>query len=110
MSTPYRAAREAIAAQGGPAADTEHRLPCTVCGTATLHATLAQYGARCWSCFDAYCRERPATPTLAFTRPSHGDKAWAHQLRHREQQGEALPALQRRMWRQALHVPLGDPA
>jgi hypothetical protein len=40
----------------------ENRLPCRACGTATLIATLSNYGARCFRCYEDYCRE--PTPKL----------------------------------------------
>lgn len=40
----------------------EQFLPCSFCGDATPHGTLATFGARCKPCFDAYCLERPEPP------------------------------------------------
>lgn len=34
-----------------------NRRPCHVCHTATLVATLSQYGGRCFSCYGDYCTE-----------------------------------------------------
>jgi len=35
----------------------ENRRPCLRCNTPTLVSTLNHYGARCFSCYEAYCRE-----------------------------------------------------
>ncbi len=37
-------------------------------------------------------------------------KAWAHALRQRERDGQALTGYQRRIWREALGLDSGDPA
>ena len=37
-------------------------LPCSFCGGATPHATLATYGARCMRCFDEFCARQSAPP------------------------------------------------
>jgi hypothetical protein len=37
----------------------EGRLPCRWCGAPTLGATLSQYGARCFECYEAYCNAPP---------------------------------------------------
>ena len=42
--------------------DPGNRLPCTPCGEATLIATLSNFGARCFACYQAYCRAPRETP------------------------------------------------
>ena len=90
---------------------------CAWCKRATLKTTLGQYGARCHACFDAYCQEG-AEPVEGLTRadklallermrrlftaPARDPKAWARELREREDAGEILSSTQRRMWRAAL--------
>ena len=93
------------------------KLNCTVCKKLTQRAELGNYGARCHGCFTGYCNElnRDIGPiatredkleVLAWLRDifatPKGPKAWAHQLREREQAGGELSRLQRRMWRAAL--------
>lgn len=41
--------------------------PCTFCGRSTPHATLANYGARCFACFEAYCEKGLKGATHGFT-------------------------------------------
>lgn len=54
MSSSYRKTVEKLAEQG----DVMNNMPCHWCSTPTARSTLAQYGARCFSCYEAYCRER----------------------------------------------------
>jgi len=86
-----------------PSANEEiRRTPCLWCKSLTLVETLNQYGARCFNCYEAYCREpQPAPSVMADKR--HGDpKAWAEALKQREEAGERLTLAQRDMWRAAL--------
>lgn len=66
--------------------DTGDRLPCMWCKEPTARATLSQYGARCFSCFEAYCQGpkpelhskfsgKPAKPPgkLDFSLPKQGE-------------------------------------
>lgn len=47
----------------------ETRLPCRRCDTPTSTKDLNTYGARCYSCFQAYCRE-PQPPQKLFASPA----------------------------------------
>lgn len=47
----------------GQAPGVAQRKPCMRCGDPTLVATLNHYGARCFTCYEAYCRE--PLPALA---------------------------------------------
>ena len=49
-------------------------LPCSFCGYATPHSTLAAFGARCKPCFDAYCLEQPKPPA----NPQGRQRAFMH--------------------------------
>lgn len=80
--------------------DVERRLPCRFCGQSTLIETLSQYGARCWSCYEAYCQQLQTSPHVG--DKTGGPRAWAYELRNREQRGERLSIVQREMWRQAI--------
>jgi len=77
-------------------------LPCRYCGKQTLVETLSQYGARCFSCFEAYCAEagrkhysvnRDATIRIG-QGGDGGPRAWAYKLRERHQNGERLTRAQ----------------
>lgn len=37
--------------------ESDKRLPCATCGEVTLIATLRDFGARCFGCYQAYCRD-----------------------------------------------------
>jgi hypothetical protein len=58
-------------------------LPCMVCRMPTAHITLRDYGARCFPCFQAYCRavpksqppSRAAQALQASARREHGAEA-----------------------------------
>lgn len=90
---------------GQPSMPAELRLPCRWCHTPTLRTMLAQYGARCLQCYEAYCREPQRSPNVGNKR-DHGPKAWAHALRAREAAGERLSVAQRDMWCAALQGEL----
>ena len=79
---------------------TEGRLPCRWCQKQTLVSTLAEYGARCFACYEAYCRDVPRAPQTGDKR--RGPRAWAYALRDREQAGERLTIAQRAAYRDAL--------
>lgn len=83
-------------------ADRFAMLPCSNpnCGTATPRATLAQYGARCFPCYEAYRRE--PQPRIYVGDKREDPKSWAYALKAREEAGERLSPPQRDMWRQAL--------
>lgn len=77
-------------------------LPCRVCGKSTLVETLSNYGARCFSCFEAYCAAA-GTSAAPVTREAvkrigqggeGGLRAWAYRLRERHQGGERLTRAQ----------------
>lgn len=47
----------------------DKRGECITCSTPTLNATLSQYGARCWTCYLAYCREPQGRQKLPMVAP-----------------------------------------
>lgn len=56
-----------------PAGETSAMLPCSRCSTLTPRGILVHYGARCLSCYRAYCQEpqpQPRPPQPA--RRRHG--------------------------------------
>jgi len=90
---------------GQPAFVDDGRLPCRWCRMPTLRVTLAQYGARCYPCFEAYCSEPQPAALLADKRL--GLKAWAWALKAREEHDpKSLTAAARDMWRAALQPEL----
>lgn len=79
------------------------RLACMWCGRDTPREMLAQYGARCRSCFDAYCADVPPRapgPPEGVVPP--GPKAWAHRLKWRHEHGERLSQTQIWMYQTCL--------
>lgn len=86
----------------------DKRQPCRWCDAPTSIATLNQYGARCFGCYESYCRNVPeATPYMADKRKGE-PKAWAHSLKAREESGERLSPTQRQMWRAAFGPQLSE--
>jgi hypothetical protein len=78
-------------------------LPCGWCQTMTDRAALSTYGARCFRCYQAYCRE----PQPGGSLPSKAEKdanprAWAYALKAREEAGEPLTIVQMQAWREAI--------
>lgn len=90
-----------------PVGGIEVRMPCHLCGGATLWATLSQYGARCYGCYVAYCRTPQSGPKFVGDGRL-GPTQWADALRQREQSGERLTPFQREAWRRATN-PHGLP-
>ena len=82
------------------AADEVGRMPCSWCKTPTLKAMLNHYGARCFSCYEAYCQESQPGPNVGDKRK--GPMDWAHAFKAREDAGEQLGHAQRQMWCNAL--------
>ena len=77
-------------------------LPCRVCGKSTLVETLSNYGARCFSCFGAYCHNAGSRPgpvsRAALKRIGQGGdggpREWAYRLREQHQGGGRLTRVQ----------------
>lgn len=79
-------------------------LPCAWCRRLTLRTMLAQYGARCLQCYDAYITASNPQPEWMRPIPANvrmvAPKAWAGVLQKREESGERLSKAQRDMWRE----------
>lgn len=95
-------------------------LPCRACGHATPPAILSQYGALCSTCHheanasDASARRLSEADKRAVVaamrdgvRPVNTFKAWAWELKRREEAGDRrLTRFQRDAWRYALSAEL----
>lgn len=77
-------------------------MACNCCHTPTAQSVLASLGARCFTCYLAYCRAQ--LPKVYVGDKRQGARSWAHALRRREESGEVLSPTQRVMWREALAV------
>jgi hypothetical protein len=93
----YKTVRKELADQ----AVDEKRAPCTVCSTPTLRETLTQYGARCFSCYEAYTREQRTFPDVG-SKHQRGPRDWAHALKRRHDAGEQLTPAQISAYRATL--------
>lgn len=82
-------------------------LPCAKCGRQTQHATLANYGARCFQCYEDYLKATPDEVQLA--DKSQDPKGWAKLLRKRELMGERIGQVRRSMWRSVLGDSSNEP-
>lgn len=101
--TTYRsraAEREGQPDEGSPL---QPLLPCTRCQTPTAHSTLATLGARCFTCYLAFCRQQQPKVDVGDKRDNA--RSWAHALKAREDAGEKLSPAVRAMWRAALRQP-----
>lgn len=99
----YRAPRGKALARREEPGPVVHQ--CRWCGAQTAYATMSSLGARCSSCYDAYCRrlpERPPEAPPSAIPPHAGPAAWAYRLRWRHQQGERLTAAQVSMYAEAI--------
>jgi len=88
-----------------PPTGNERYMPCHRCSDMTHVATLTQYDAMCFRCFEAYCREPQATPKFMGDK-REGACSWAEALQKREQSGERLSLFQKTCWREALGLPI----
>jgi len=98
----------------GQAVEAEDKVSCLFCGRQSDRETLSKYGARCGKCYAEWLGSTPAQATAltiaekrAIAEKMSGigrtpAKAWAHVLRAREEAGDPLSRLQKRMWREAL--------
>lgn len=83
-----------------------NRLACSWCSKSTLRSVLSQYGARCFECFEGYCR-RPQDHAQVGDKEV-GPKGWAYALKRREVAGERLTGAQKAMWRTAIGESVDD--
>ena len=86
-------------------------LPCRVCATSTMVETLSMYGAMCARCYEGYCN--PGDESRRYRKPDPerlrayfaqladgirerrgNPRAWADDLRAREEAGEVLSITQ----------------
>lgn len=98
-TTPRRRSLSDDSDDAGSLGPVTHR-PCTFCGKATLIATLANYGARCNACYEAFCRE--PQPHVDVGDKRLDPRSWAHALKRRHEAGERLTPPQIAMYRAAL--------
>jgi hypothetical protein len=73
---------------------TGDRLACAHCQTLTLRATLSQYGARCFGCYQAFCRT--PQPYRRYTQAGGKPNAYelVQRLMDRKAAGEQLTKAQ----------------
>jgi hypothetical protein len=67
-------------------------MPCLFCREPTLRETLSLYGARCFKCYEAYCREPRVFHDVG--KKSDDPRAWAYALQRRHEAGERLTPAQ----------------
>lgn len=93
----FREVRQELMTQTG---DAPPEMACRWCGKMTSVGSLNAYGARCFKCYEDYCR---ASQSYVDTgNKNDSPKAWAYALKKREENGEPLSSVQRTMWRAAL--------
>lgn len=98
---------------------------CCTCRRLTDGTELAEFGARCGACYEAYCRAAPSGPIprntaekrailerlrAVMAQQSKDPKNWAYRLRDREARGDRLTPFQREAWRNALRLPITEAA
>lgn len=86
----YRKVRAQLADQD---VGNEDMAPCSRCQTATRRETLSLLGARCPSCYRAYCAEIPERPRVTYARDDWA-RSWAWNLKARHEAGERLTPAQ----------------
>lgn len=75
---------------------------CSVCMMGAEYSDLATYGARCWKCYDTYCKSAPHyEPQPTFT----GDaKDWARRILHKEKNGLPVSQIAVKFAKEALRI------
>lgn len=79
---------------------------CRYCGKPTPYETMANLGARCGACSEAFCRNLPPRPFVPVDAVPHGTPkglVWAYRLRGRHQAGERLTRAQIAAYTSALN-------
>ncbi len=76
--------------------------PCKWCSKTTIKETLANYGARCYECYERYVTESTPPGPLVEKEKYGEHRAWAYALRTRETVGASLSGAQKAMWRAVL--------
>ena len=78
--------------------------PCTVCKEITAHEDLMTYGARCWKCYDIYCRTAP--PFIAEPNKYHENdkKAWAKRIMDKHNEGRPVSKIALEFAKEALKI------
>jgi hypothetical protein len=103
MTGTYRS-RAAAQSADGAAPSSEASLACSFCGTPTPQSTLSTLGARCFTCYLAFCRQQQ--PKVFVGDKRQDVRGWARALKAREESGERLDPTVQAMWRRALqHQP-----
>jgi hypothetical protein len=101
IKSSYRAVRDALTGS----TDTGDKLPCSLCGAPTKRETLSDLGARCFPCYQSYCREQHEYPDVG-NKHARGPRDWAYALKRRHEAGERLTPVQISSYRSVLrHEP-----
>ena len=84
------------------AADGVFVYTCSVCMMGADKEDLSRFGARCWKCYDNYCKEAPHYhPQPQFTGDS---RDWARRILHKEQNGEPVSKVAIQFAKEALRL------
>jgi hypothetical protein len=103
MTGTYRS-RAAAQSADGNAPSSEVNLACSFCATPTAQSTLSTLGARCFTCYLAFCRQQQPKVFVGDKRQDF--RGWARALKAREEAGQRLDPAVQAMWRRALkHEP-----
>ena len=99
MTSTYVTVRKELAAQ-----NTDSTLKCMVCGHPTAWDVLSMHGARCYPCYQQYCRADPEWPEpVKLPAIEHNSRlSWAYRLKWREERGDHMTQVQKTLWREAL--------
>jgi hypothetical protein len=81
------------------------RYVCTVCMMEAEHKDMVTYGARCWKCYDDYCKSAPRyQPQPVFA----GDqKDWARRIMNKQKHGEPVSKIAVQFAKEALRLSSG---
>jgi cytochrome c5 len=75
---------------------------CTSCLMEASYSDMATYGARCWKCYDEYCKSAPRyEPQPTFTGDS---KDWARRILHKEKEGLPVSKIAVQFAKEALKI------
>lgn len=75
---------------------------CTACLMEASYSDMATYGARCWRCYDNYCKSAPRyEPQPTFTGDS---RDWARRILHKEKEGQYVSKVAVQFAKEALKL------
>ena len=78
---------------------------CKICFSQTIRKDMSTYGARCWKCYDDYCRQVPPIDPSLLTHKSD-PLGWAKRIIDKHNSGKPVSKIGLEMAKQVLKIDL----